>query len=120
MLMVQTKVRNSGTHGLGVFAAHPIPAGTLVWKYVEGFDFYISKTAYESFPEPGKQFVDSYCNMTNEGYLCCVDNARFMNHSDQPNISSALDENYALKDIAEGEEILCDYHEFDIEFKGFK
>jgi SET domain-containing protein len=117
MLMVPTNVAPSRFHGLGLFASQDIPAGTLVWRYYPGLDKYLTEEEYQSYPEIIKKFVDFYCNVNSERkYLFCVDNARFMNHSDGPNISAALDENVALRDITAGEEIVCDYREFDSDF----
>ena len=48
------------------------------------------------------------------------DNGRFMNHSLGPNTDFRIfDRGFALFDIAQGEEITCNYHEFDPTFAGF-
>ena len=49
-------------------------------------------------------------------YIVCGDNARFMNHSDTPNCDDVDDLTIALVDIAEGDEITCDYARFDWRF----
>ena len=38
MLLVRVTVSPSAIHGLGVFAAEPIAAGTAVWRFTPGFD----------------------------------------------------------------------------------
>ena len=44
----------------------------------------------------------------------------YMNHSLAPNTDFRIfDKGYALADIARGEEITCNYHEFDPDFVGF-
>jgi len=40
-------------------------------------------------------------------------NARFMNHPDTPNLIAADGCNDAVRDIAEVEELTCDYRVFD-------
>ena len=40
-----------------------------------------------------------------------------MNHSAAPNTENSSWESYALRDIAEGEELTCDYGEFYSDFK---
>ena len=48
------------------------------------------------------------------------DDGKFMNHSEQPNTDfRVFDKGYALTDIAVGEEITCNYYEFDPAFRGF-
>ncbi|PKM07970.1 MAG: hypothetical protein CVV14_06225 [Gammaproteobacteria bacterium HGW-Gammaproteobacteria-4] len=42
-----------------------------------------------------------------------LDNARYMNHSDTPNLIEVDGCNYTARDIAEGEELTCDYRVFD-------
>lgn len=47
------------------------------------------------------------------GYLLDGDNARFLNHSLEPNIEFRADaDGYALRDIAAHEELGCDYGQF--------
>jgi len=41
-----------------------------------------------------------------------LDNTRFINHSPTPNTDNTMPVTYAARDIAEGEEITCDYGEF--------
>jgi hypothetical protein len=48
------------------------------------------------------------------------DNGRFMNHCLAPNTDfRVFDKGYALVDIKQGDEITCNYHEFDPTFAGF-
>jgi SET domain-containing protein len=116
MLMVSTYIKLSEIHGLGLFSNQKITAGTVVWQYIANFDFYISIKDYDCLNDVAKQFINFYGNIEKDKYLVCVDNARFMNHSNNPNISSASNENIALRDILKDEEILCDYRKFDTDF----
>jgi hypothetical protein len=49
------------------------------------------------------------------GVVCLEsDHGKFMNHSLTPNTDfSVFDKGYALTDIAQGDEITCNYHECD-------
>ena len=117
MLVVRTTIRQSDIHGSGVFAAEPIKAGSLVWVYTPRLDAELQLTR---FPDVAQDFIRHYGNEVSPGfYLLCGDGARYMNHSEQPTITSDGDRNYALRDISVGEEITCDYREFDIAFEGF-
>jgi SET domain-containing protein len=56
--------------------------------------------------------------MTREGITVLeFDNGRFMNHSDAPNTDfTDPDTGWAIRDIAAGEEITCNYRDFDPSF----
>lgn len=116
MLLVPTRLKESPIHGIGVHAAAPIKAGTRIWELREGFDVIIDEGRLKSYPEHVQQFIDIYTYPHPTKKNCVIleaDNGRFMNHSDKPNTDfSTVDKGIALVDIAEGEEITCNYHEF--------
>jgi len=113
--MVTTYLKQSEIHGWGVFAKEKIAKGTLMWEFAPGFDLELK---LEDFP-PQECYIRHYGSMTEpEIYLLCGDDARFMNHSENPNVSASGSQNFALRDIEPDEEIVCDYREFDIDFKG--
>lgn len=121
MLLVPTFLARSPIHGIGLFAAEAIPKGTLVWKYHEGIDRLISVGAYERLPNAARMFIDHYASLIRPDlYLLCGDDARFVNHNRNGNIacqSDAIDcDDLALRDIAAGEEITEDYHNFCIDW----
>jgi SET domain-containing protein len=64
----------------------------------------------------------AYYDHNNKKYVLCGDDARFENHSDDPNTMGVYPEgdafgmDIATRDIQEGEEITCDYRSFDAEF----
>ncbi len=122
MLLVKTFVAPSAIQGLGVFAAQTILEDTPVWRFSNNFDheWYLHELAHYS-PELF-EYVKRYGNPVDERgkYLICFDDARFMNHSNKPNISCKVSPNYAIRRIRKGEEIICDYREFVHGFDGFK
>ena len=118
MLLVKTYLDKSKIEGLGLFATELIPKGTLVWKFVHGFDFTIDKEHLNKFPEIAKSWVSryGYYNKTEGGYVICIDDARFFNHSENPNTDNTNDVGtIATRDIPKDEEITCNYSEFDFE-----
>ena len=116
MLLVNTYVAPSSIEGVGVFAAEPIQKGTLIWQLDPDFDRLIPMSRYENAPPHQRVLFDRYAYPSPDlaGFLVYeVDNGRFMNHSDTPNTDfSGYGGGTASRDIAAGEEITCNYHEF--------
>lgn len=109
------EVRRSGVHGLGVFAAKSISKGTRIIEYVgERVSHDEADRRYEE-----KDVTDSHT------FLFIVDNrtvidagtdgndARFFNHSCDPNCESTVEKKRvyieALRDIEPGTELTYDY-----------
>lgn len=116
MLLIDVYIDKSAIQGLGVFAKHAVPKGTQVWALDLRFDRLIEVELYESMTGPVKSYLDRYCypRRSDPRYIVFeADDARYMNHSDSPNIDfSPGDVAYALTDIAAGEEIVCNYNVF--------
>jgi uncharacterized protein len=117
MLRVPTVVAPSSIQGVGLFAAEPITAGTVIWEFTEGVDWRIPVAEFERFPDPSRSWLLRYVYREPTGcYVLCGDNGKFMNHSFDPNCDD-VDGPYtvAKRDIAEGEELTCDYRVFDLD-----
>jgi uncharacterized protein len=116
MLLVSNYVAASEIEGVGVFAAARISKGALIWRLNPDFDRLLPADSYDSLPETMKELINRYAYPSPDkpGYLVYeVDNGRFMNHSDTPNTDfSEYGGGFALKDIAPGEELTCDYSQF--------
>lgn len=127
MLLVKTTIGPSAIHGLGIFADQFIPKGTIIWKFQSDFDQSIDPKKVELLSEPSKkQFLTyAYLNIKTQRYTLCFDDARFFNHSEQPNtLDDALTsdkegQTIASKDIHKGEEITCNYKDFDAQFTDY-
>jgi uncharacterized protein len=121
MMLVPTYVAPSPIEGVGVFAAAPIPAGTLIWQLAQGLDRLIRASEVADLPPLFQQFVERYSYPyphDPEQLIVELDNGRFMNHSEAPNtIFSDPDAGYTIRDVAAGEELLCNYAEFDPSFE---
>ena len=123
MLRVKTKIKQSliPAAGLGLFADEFIPTGTIIWQYDINFDQSYTQEQYESIKNSFiKQFIETYSYKYNGRYILCVDDARFFNHSNNPNCFSTdynettLGYTKAKRDINKGEEMTDDYTLFGL------
>jgi SET domain-containing protein len=124
MLLVKTTLRPSEVHGLGLFADEFIPKGTVIWRFDGGVDRRYEESQLAALPaeEQERLFTFCYVNPGTRLYVYCGDNARYINHSEQPNTDDLGFEEgefegegvtIAARDIQPGEEILSDYRSFD-------
>jgi len=117
MLRVTTYVAPSGIAGVGLFAATRLPAGCVIWQYTEGVDWRITPTELSLFPEPFQSRMRHYLYQEESGvYVLCGDNAKYMNHSEDPNCDDPEGE-YTVtnREVEAGQELTCDYRSFDLE-----
>lgn len=121
MMLVPTYVAPSLIEGVGVFAAEPIRRGAVIWRLDPNFDRLVPGDSVGGLDPVMQAFIErySYPLMSDPRLLVVeLDNGRFMNHSERPNTRfDDPDAGYAIEDIAAGEEILCNYAEFDPGFR---
>ena len=124
--MVKTKLGLSKIQGVGLFADEDIPEGTIVYKTreFEGIspDFLVwSEAEWEAMEKnlskdtqrQIKRHAYKYReDEEDEWYIMELDNTKFINHSDFPNLAVSEAGDIAVKDIKSGEEILIDYKTF--------
>jgi SET domain-containing protein len=120
MLLVPTRLAQSTIHGLGVFAAAPIAKGTPVWRFAKGLDMELSPDIVPTLPAHVQEFFAhyGYLDRNVQRIILCFDDARFVNHSDTPNVATDYAQDphgldVALRDIAAGEEITMNYEDFE-------
>jgi SET domain-containing protein len=115
MLRVSTYIAPSRISGVGVFSAQRLQEGTRIWEFTEGVDWLLTPAELDAFPEPYRSRLGHYVYLDDAGtYVLCGDNAKFMNHAEAPNCSDS-DPRFTitLRTIEIGEELTCDYREFD-------
>jgi SET domain-containing protein len=120
MLLIPTRIGPSKIHGIGVFAAEPIVKGTAVWRFEKGLDMEFSPEIVDGLPEHVRTFFSQsgYLDRNVKRIILCFDDARFVNHSDAPNVATDYAQDLygldvALRDIAAGEELTMDYGDFE-------
>jgi SET domain-containing protein len=117
MMIVPTYVAPSAIEGVGIFAVEAIAAGSPVWTLDERLDLLLTSSEITALSPLQRDFVDryGYPHLIRPGITVLeFDNGRFMNHSDAPNTDFTDPRmGWALRDIAAGEELTCNYTEFD-------
>jgi SET domain-containing protein len=111
-------IKPSPLHGIGVFAIRDIPKGTSnIFSKGVGDWIKVSKEEVEALPQHSKDLIENHCLFDEDFYFIpdygfkLVDLVIYLNHSDTPNVISLNDgeEFEAIRDIANGEELLVDY-----------
>lgn len=112
-------IRESDTHGIGVFALCDIPKGCRnIFSRNVGEWIKLSIAEVEALPAHSRNLVETYCLFDADHYYVpdygfkVMDLVNYLNHSSTPNVISINDgeEFEALRDIRKGEELLVDYH----------
>jgi SET domain-containing protein len=121
-----TEVRESSTHGLGVFAKTIIPKNTIWWRVSPNEIIHVNKANYEALQSSHQDqdihaFIStilhfSYYVKQYDALLFIPDNGRLVNHSFEPNSAPGVNDcliSSAVRDIYPGDEILEDYTHYD-------
>src|SRR5947199_5700232 len=120
MLLIPTRLAPSSIHGFGVFAVAPIAKGTPVWRFAKGLDMEFAPDIVPTLPAHVQEFFAhyGYLDRNRQRIILCFDNARFVNHSDTPNVAADYTQDphgldVALRDIAADEEITMNYEDLE-------
>lgn len=116
MLKIKTYLDKSPIAGIGLFADQDIEKGTLVWDFVENFDLIFTEEEINNLDEIAFKSFKNYCYFDNDlnKYIMCFDDARVFNHSNNYNVDSPKGHKcFANRFIKKGEELTCNYNEFD-------
>jgi len=119
MIHPSTELRLVSPHvGYGVFAAKPIPRGTLVFVQ-DPLDIVITPEQYQGLDEASRQQAEKYSYLDVRGQrILSWDGAKYVNHSCNPNtMSTGWGFEIAIRDIEVGEEITDEYGLFNLEWE---
>ena len=114
MMMVETVLRSSTIHGLGVFLVAPLRRGELIWRFDSRIDRVYALDELATLPQHVQTYLRTYSTWHAPSglFVLCGDNGRYFNHSEQPNtVSNAISfgEDHAARDLNAGEELTSDY-----------
>jgi len=114
MMMVETELKPSPIHGLGVFLTQPVRKGELIWRFDSRIDLVYTEEEIATLPLHVQRYLRIYTTWHEAAgvYVLCGDNGRYFNHSDAPTtVSNAISfgDDRAARDLAAGEELTSDY-----------
>ena len=122
MMLVENRVATSAIHGMGLFANTFVAKGTPIWRFEPGFDQSFPPRTVQELPPVAQAHARHFCfiSKTDGHSILSGDHACFINHSGDPNTGGPPgvdrpEATVALRDIAAGEEITCDYYAYDAE-----
>lgn len=121
MLQIKAHVGPSRIHGLGLIADESIKKGDIIWKFTPAVDSVLTPEQVESMSPQERETVFHFAYKWEGNYFFCADGAKYMNHAgaDANTTNGDLDADewggptIAARDIAAGEELTCDYGDFD-------
>lgn len=127
MLLIKNEIGISPVAGIGLFSGQDLKKGDIVWRFHKAVDLVYSTTILGNpeTPDVLEEMLRKHAYPLNNAYEFLVlplDNDRYFNHSDNPNVGDGEEfglpgYEVALRDIKKGEELTCDYRRFDPEFK---
>lgn len=127
LLNYYVELRSSPLHGLGLFAKRDIPANTVWWKATRSNVLLLNQRQYFTFVQSESNETMSgllniakiygYYSEKLDSIVVCLDNARYVNHSDQPNSGAPYNGDplcsMTQRIIYKDEEITEDYSCYD-------
>lgn len=117
MLLIRTSVGRSQFGGLGLFTAEDVPARAVVWQKHALNPLTFSEEKLQALPRQARETVLFYGFMDYDSglYQLDIDNARFMNHAEYPNLFSSRNgrDMLARTDLPSGTEITINYRRVD-------
>ena len=115
MFLVKTYLDKSTIDGIGLFALDDIKASTTIYKPSSGLDMVLSEDQFKKLLplEQGQIMHYGYLSSVTGKWNLAFDDIRFCNHSKDPNIKLSYHDYVTTRDIQAGEEIVCDYSEFE-------
>ena len=116
MMLIPCRLEPSPIHGIGLFANAPVAAGELVWRLDREWDRVLPMDLLPALAPVQQASLSRYAYFDDglQALVLCADDARFMNHSDHPNVGPVVDGTCAaLEPIPANAELTCDYRALD-------
>lgn len=121
MIHIKYKLKQSGIHGIGLFADESISKGTVVYTASPLLDVNISQKQFESLDPKERKEIEwwGFWDEPNNVWHVDFDVSKFINHSFDSTLTQDSNKADALlvttRDIEKGEELTQNYLEFESE-----
>lgn len=114
MMVVDTELRMSPIHGIGVFLLEPVRRHDLIWRFDSRTDKVFTADEVAGLPPHMRRFISTYSTWHEASglWVLCGDNGRHFNHSATPNTISkgiSFGDDHAADDLPVGTELTSDY-----------
>jgi len=103
-----------------LFAAEAIALDTPIWRFEPGFDHDFSPQVFAELPRLAREHTRWFCFVSKQNghVILSGDHACFINHTLNPNTGAPRETlspvtTVALRSIAQGEELTCNYFDYD-------
>ena len=118
MIKIGTTLRPSAIEGVGVFNSQSLEEGEVFASFHPLIDLCIEIENVMNEHQSAKDFIWRYAAFQRGMLFLSIDNTRFLNHSDTPNLSyiykSEQDWSYVARSpIPQGRELTIDYRQID-------
>jgi len=114
ILTINTYLKEVQGKGIGLFSTENVKKDTIIAINYPGSYNIFKRDMFHTYPLHLQGFLEVYGVFKDDGNIYVdIDNLRFTNHSNKPNIGCFDEYCIAIKDINKDEEITCDYYEID-------
>lgn len=119
MPLVKTKLDRSRVHGMGLFAAEHIAEGMIIWRLDPAIDLRLTQAHLDLLAPACREQIERYTYREKSSglYVLCGDDARFFNHSPEPDCTDIETGDGGVtvtrRAIKPDEELTCDHALFD-------
>lgn len=113
MLIIDTILKETTNKGIGLFTNEDLNKDKVISITSKIFNKFYTYKCYNKMNKVNKIFLDTYGIFKDNGIYLDLDNLRFMNHSNDPNIQFNDRFGFAMKNIKKGEELTCNYIELE-------
>lgn len=127
MLLIETYLKEVEGKGIGLFTKNALKEGQIIYEDCDIFSKTFTEKMFQKLSKNHQNFIRHYgCYISKKKvWYLDTDNGRFMNHSENPNVSydwgTYLERGkgtmVALKDINEGTELCSNYRLHSDQFK---
>lgn len=117
MFLKKIYLDKSSLDGIGLFAGEDFAKGDLVYKHSRDLQHILTQDEFSQLDSDERRTFEHYGYEWEGKWYLDFDDIRFLNHSDNANLTLTDKGIVAVKNIKKGEELTQDYSEFEDEIR---